>query len=291
MELRHLRYFLSVAEELHFGRAAKKLHIAQPPLSQQIRQLEEELGLQLFHRTKRRVQLTAAGKVFAEAMQKVMNQIEQGVQAAQQASRGEIGQLIIGFVSSAAYNILPQILQRFRTHFPAVNLTLHELTTAQQQQWFQAGRIDVGLARPPIQNDTIDSRILLQESLVVALSDSHRLAKLAKVSQFEIATEPFILFPRHAGPGLYDQIISLCQQAGFSPNVVQEAIQMQTTVSLVAAEIGIAIVPESLQNLQRPGVVYRPFKEPTPQAEIAVIWQKDKVSPTSQRFLEIIFYR
>lgn len=291
MELRHLRYFLSVAEELHFGRAAKKLHIAQPPLSQQIRQLEQELGLQLFHRTKRRVQLTAAGAVFAAAMQKVMNQIEQGVQAAQQASRGEIGQLIIGFVSSAAYNVLPEILRRFRTHFPAVNLILHELTTAQQQQWFQAGRIDVGIARPPIQNDTIDSRILLQESLVVALPDSHRLAKQTQVSQFEIATEPFILFPRHAGPGLYDQIISLCQQAGFSPHVVQEAIQMQTTVSLVAAEIGIAIVPESLQNLQRPGVVYRQFVEPTPQAEIAMIWQKDKVSPTLQRFLEIIFYR
>ena len=219
MELRHLRYFLCVANELHFGRAAKKLHIAQPPLSQQIRQLEEELGLQLFERTKRRVQLTAAGAVFANAMQSVMNQIEQGVQAAQQASRGELGQLTIGFVSSAAYNVLPPILQTFRARFPQVKLTLHELTTAQQQQWFQTGQIDVGFARPPIQDDSIDWRILLRESLVVALPDDHPLAKQGKVSQSEIANEPFILFPRHASPGLYDHIISLCRQAEFSPNV------------------------------------------------------------------------
>ncbi len=289
MELRHLRYFLCLAEELHFGRAAKKLHIAQPPLSQQIRQLEEELGLQLFERTKRRVQLTAAGAVFANAMQAVMSQIEQGVQAAQQASRGELGQLVIGFVGSSAYNVLPSILQTFRARFPQVNLTLHELTTAQQQQWFKTGQIDVGLARPPILDDAIECRVLLRESLVVALPETHPLAKRRKVSQSELAKESFILFPRQASPGLYDHIIGLCQQAGFSPHVTQEAIQMQTSVSLAAAGMGIAIVPESLQNLRRTGVIYRPFKEPTPQAEIGAVWRKDGVSPVLQRFLDTIF--
>jgi DNA-binding transcriptional LysR family regulator len=288
MELRHLRYFVTLAEELHFGRAAERLHIAQPPLSQQIRQLETELGFQLFYRTKRTVKLTEAGEGFLKDVQQVLRQLEQAVQAGRQASRGEVGQLVVGFVSSAAYNILPTILRTFRTAVPTVSLELHELTSDQQLAWLQAGRLDVGFLRPPIEDPRFCLEVILQEPLVIALPDTHPLSHTSAISLNLIASEPFILFPRPLAPGLYDQIISLCQQAGFSPHVVQEAIQMQTIVSLVAAELGVAIVPASLRHLQRTGVVYKTLQEPTPMAEIAMIWRCDHQSPTLQRLMDVV---
>lgn len=286
MELRHLRYFVTLAEELHFGRAAERLHIAQPPLSQQIRQLETELGFELFHRTKRKVQLTEAGQVFLDEVQQIFKQLEQAIQVGRQTSRGEMGQLVVGFVSSAPYNILPTILRAFRSSVPEVRLELHELTTNQQFRWLRESRIDVGFVRPPVE-DTFNFEIIFQESLVVALPDTHELANHSNVCLRSLKNEPFILFPRLLAPGLYDLIISLCQQAGFSPNVTQEAIQMQTIVSLVAGGLGIAIVPESLQNLQRTGVVYKTVQEPTLKTAIAIIWRQNDTSATVQKFLEI----
>ncbi|HEY9630742.1 MAG TPA: LysR family transcriptional regulator [Coleofasciculaceae cyanobacterium] len=288
IELRHLRYFMMVAEELHFGRAAERLHMAQPPLSHQIRQLETELGFQLFYRTKRSVILTDAGQVFWGECRKIFWQLEQAVRTGQQVSRGELGQLAIAFVSSAAYSVLPQILRSFRSTVPQVSIELHELTTDQQVQWLREGRIDVGFVRPPIEDETFGCTTIFQEPLVVALPKAHALALQSQVALSTLAGESFILFPRLLAPGLYDQIISLCQQGGFSPNVVQEAIQMQTIISLVAAEMGVAIVPISLQNLQRTGVVYRPLVEVTPKAAIAVVWRKQDSSATVQRFLEVI---
>ncbi len=288
MELRHLRYFVTLAEELHFGKAAEKLHIAQPPLSQQIRQLETELGFDLFHRTKRKVELSEAGKAFLTEVQQIFRQLEQAIFLGRQTSRGEIGQLVIGFVSSAAYNILPDILRNFRNHVSGVNLELHELTTDEQLRWFQLGRIDVGFVRPPVDENTYKSKIVFQESLIIALPQNHPLANQDKVSLQSLKNESFILFPRFLAPGLYDLIISFCQQVGFSPKVAQEAIQMQTIVSLVAAEIGVAIVPESLQNLQRTGVAYKSFVEETALVSIAMIWRKDDVSVVLGRFLEVV---
>ncbi|NWF61100.1 MAG: LysR family transcriptional regulator [Fischerella sp.] len=288
MELRHLRYFVTLAEELHFGRAAERLHIAQPPLSQQIQQLETELGFQLFHRTKRTVQLTEAGQIFLGEVQQILRQLEQAVQAGRQASRGLRGQVVIGFVSSAAYNVLPTILRTFRTCIPDVNLELHELTTDQQLQWLRDGRIDVGFLRPPVEEDTFCWEIIFHESLVVALPEVHPLANQSSVSLSSLKNELFILFPRPLAPGLYDSIISFCQQANFSPTVAQEAIQMQTIVSLVAAEMGVAIVPESLQHLQRTGVVYKPMQELTPKVTLAMIWRRENTSATVQRFLEVV---
>jgi DNA-binding transcriptional LysR family regulator len=277
---------VTLAEELHFGRAAERLHIAQPPLSQQIRQLETELGFELFHRTKRKVQLTEAGQVFLDEVQQIFKQLEQAIQVGRQTSRGEMGQLVVGFVSSAPYNILPKILRTFRSSVPEVRLELHELTTNEQFRWLRESRIDVGFVRPPIE-DTFNFETIFQESLVVALPDTHLLANNSNVSLRSLKNEPFILFPRLLAPGLYDLIISLCQQAGFSPNVTQEAIQMQTIVSLVAGGLGIAIVPESLQNLQRTGVVYKIIQEPTPKTAIAIIWRQNDTSATVQKFLEI----
>ncbi|MEM6753479.1 MAG: LysR family transcriptional regulator [Cyanobacteria bacterium P01_C01_bin.38] len=287
MELRHLRYFVTLAEELHFGRAAERLHIAQPPLSQQIRQLETELGFELFHRTKRKVELSEAGKVFLVEVQQIFRQLEKAIFLGRQVSRGEIGQLVIGFVSSAAYNILPDFLLHFRHNNPDINLELHELTTDEQLRWLNSGRIDVGFVRPPVDENTYESKIVFRESLIVAVPENHPLANQDKVSLQSLKNESFILFPRLLAPGLYDLIISFCLSVGFSPQLAQEAIQMQTIVSLVAAEIGVAIVPESLQNLQRTGVVYKFFVEETPKVSIAMIWRKNDVSVVLDRFLEV----
>lgn len=288
MELRHLRYFVTLAEELHFGKAAEKLHIAQPPLSQQIRQLEQELGFELFHRTKRNVQLTEAGQVFLGEVQQILQQLQQAIEIGRQTNRGELGQLVVGFVSTAAHNILPSILKTFRSHVPGVKLELHELTTDQQLNWLREGRMDVGFIRPPVEDHIFNWEIIFQESLIVALPETHRLANQADVSLTSLANEPFILFPRKLAPGLYDSIISLCQQVGFSPSVAQEAIQMQTIVSLVAGDMGIAIAPASLQNLQRTGVLYKNIQEPTPKAAIAMIWHRKERSPIVQRFLDTV---
>ncbi|MEG4342797.1 LysR family transcriptional regulator [Microcoleus sp. A003_D6] len=284
MELRHLRYFIAVAEELNFTRAAEKLHIAQPPLSQQIQHLEAELGFQLFRRTKRTVALTEAGQVFFEESQKIMQQVDRAIQLGRQTSRGELGQLTIGFVSSASHNVVPAILQAFRTLHPAVKLELREMTTNEQLQRLREGQIDIGFIRPPVEEE-INSEIVFREVLIVALPQTHPMADRANVQLRQLSTEPFILFPRSLAPGLYDRIVSFCQQAGFSPIAAQEAIQMQTIVSLVAAEMGVAIVPESMQNFQRLGVVYKPIQEISPIVSIALIWGLNP-TPAVLRFLQ-----
>jgi DNA-binding transcriptional LysR family regulator len=295
MELRHLRYFRTVASELHFGRAAEKLHIAQPPLSHQIRQLETELGFELFNRTKRSVALTPAGHVFLTQVDRIFQQLEQAIEIGRKTSRGELGQISIGFVGSATYNILPSILQQFRDRYPQVRIELHELTTDRQLIWLHEGRIDIGLMRPPIIEPDVSSQVIFQESLVVALPVTHQLATMATIDLASLATEPFILFPRQLAPGLYDPIITICQAAGFSPLVVQECIQMQTIVSLVSANMGVSILPESIQEVQRYGVVYKPIQDPTVPvsilvrqlATISIVWRTNDDSPTINRLLEI----
>ncbi|MDJ0633949.1 MAG: LysR family transcriptional regulator [Xenococcaceae cyanobacterium MO_188.B29] len=287
MELRHLRYFMAVAEELHFGKAAAKLHIAQPPLSQQIQKLETELGFQLFERTKRQVNLTEAGKAFLLETQQIFQKLEQAISTGQKISRGEQGELSIAFVSSAAYNVIPSILRKFRTLAPGVKLQLKELTTKEQLKWLREERLDIGFVRPPVDKPEFNSQIVLWETLVVALPANHSLADRENISCQSLAEESFILFPRNLAPELFDRIISLCQQANFCPQIVQEATQMQTIVSLVSAEIGIAIVPESIQNLQRTGVVYKSLIEATPQPAIAVVWRKEERSTTVAKFIDL----
>jgi DNA-binding transcriptional LysR family regulator len=295
MELRHLRYFRTVATELHFGRAAEKLHIAQPPLSHQIRQLETELGFELFNRTKRSVALTPAGEVFLIQVDRIFQQLAQAIEIGRKTSRGELGQISIGFVGSATYNILPLILHQFRDRYPQVQIELHELTTDRQFIWLHEGRIDIGLMRPPIIEPDVSSQVIFQESLVVVLPVTHQLATMTTIDLALLSTEPFILFQRQFAPGLYDPIITICQAAGFSPLVVQECIQMQTIVSLVSANMGVSILPASIQEVQRDGVVYKPIQDPivpastlTQQlATIAIGWRTDDDSPIVHRLLEI----
>jgi DNA-binding transcriptional LysR family regulator len=287
MELRHLRYFRMVATELHFGRAAEKLHIAQPPLSKQIQQLELELGFELFARTKRSVVLTPAGEVFLGEVEEIFKNLDRAIDIGRKTSRGELGQISIGFVGSATYNILPLILQKFRDRYPHVQIELHELTTDRQLIWLGEGKIDIGLIRPPIISRDLTVELVFEESLIVALPANHQLATVESIDLSLLATEAFILFPRQLAPGLYDPIITICRAAGFSPIVVQECIQIQTIVSLVSANMGVSIVPKSTQDIQRQGVVYKPILDNTPPVSIAIVWRTNDDSAIVSRLLEI----
>lgn len=290
MELRHLRYFATVAEELHFGRAAERLGIAQPPLSQQIKSLEEELGVQLFLRTKRRVELTAAGTAFYGETRKILAQADQAVRAAQRAARGEIGQLAVGFVSGAVYGKVPSIFRLMQTRHPDVSLVLQDLTSEEQVEAIKANRLDVGLIRPPVAAaESLVMRVIWREPLVVVLPEKHPLAGNRQIALGLLAEEPFLQVPRHLAPGFYDLFIRICAEAGFSPKIVQEARTTQTIVSLIAVGMGVSIVPASLKGLRRTGVVYRPLKPPSPTTDLAVLWRPDDESPALRSFLEIIW--
>ena len=288
MELRHLRYFIAVAEELHFTKAAERLHIAQPPLSQQIQQLEAELKVKLFHRqTKRQVQLTEAGKVFLQEAYQLLVQLETAVALTQRIGRGQTGRLRIGFTSLVIYDLLPLILPEFHAQFQEVELVLRELTTSQQEQALRDSLIDVGFAHPPLEDDTLSYKCIHKQTLVVALPSTHSLAQPEQISVRSLLNEPLIVFPRYLAPGLYDRIMSLFEQENCQPNITQLAIQMQTIIALVSARMGVAITPSSLQNLQRPGVTYRPIVEQVPVIETAVIWQPESLTPILENFLQL----
>lgn len=289
MELRHLRYFVTVAEELHFGRAAQKLHLSQPPLSMQIKALEQELGVQLLLRTQRRVELTAAGEVFLEEAREILARVEQARSAALRAARGEVGELTVGFVTIADYNLLPQALSQFRAQSPGIRLVLREATTDVQLRELSEGRMDVGFLLSPVKDERLDVLPLLREPLVAALPERHSLARgRGPLALRRLADAAFILFPRHMAPGLYDDVVSFCRSAGFSPRVEQEAVQMQTIVSLVSAGLGVALIPASLRHLGRTGVVYRQLREVSPLTEIALAWRARDARPTLQRFLAAV---
>lgn len=288
MELRHLRYFVAVAEELHFGRAAEKLHIAQPPLSQQIRRLEEELGVRLFERTRRRVQLTHAGHAFLEQARQTLAQAAQAVRVARKADQGEVGQLAVGFVDSAVYHALPPVLREFRERFPQVELVLRELGAADQFQLLRDGRLHAGFVRSGIDDPALTQKMLFDEPLMAALPRTHPLARREGVCLRDLAADPFVIFPRALGAGFYDQIVSLCRKAGFSPRVVQEANEMQTIVSLVAAGIGVAVVPASIRNLRMEGVVYLHIRKPSARTAMTLAWRRDDSSPVLKAFLQVV---
>jgi DNA-binding transcriptional LysR family regulator len=289
MELRHLRYFVTVAEELHFGRAADRLHLSQPPLSMQIKALESEIGTQLLERSRRKVELTPAGSVFLHEAREILARVEQATVAARRAGRGEIGEITIGFISTADYNVLPLVLSEFRSRQPSVRLNLREATTDAQLLDLVQQRIDVGFVLAPIQDERVATRALLSEPLVAALPESHPLAQgRGRLSVARLSHAPFVLFPRRMAPGLYDDVVSFCRQAGFSPRVEQEAVQMQTIISLVSAGLGVALIPASMRNLGRTGVVYRNLRETSPQTEVLVAWRKGETAPALVRFLESV---
>ena len=288
MELRHLRYFLTVAEELHFGRAAERLCIAQPPLSQQIQQLERELGFALFHRAHRRVTLTDAGQLFLQEARDTLANLEKAAAHGRRVARGEAGWLGIGFVGSATYALLPKVLSAFRERYPGVELVLRELVSAKQAQALRERRIHIGFARPPLVDEDVISEVIVREPLLAALPATHALISRQTLPLTILAEEAFILFPRYLRPSYADVVIAACAEAGFAPNVVQETAEIHTAVSLVAAGLGVTLVPESVQNVQRAGVAYRCLEPPAPITELAAVYRREDSSPTLQAFLEIV---
>ncbi len=275
-----------VAEELNFSRAAERLRMAQPPLSQEIRKLEDELGVQLFHRTKRMVELTDAGKVFLEGSQKTLFQLERAIKETQLVAEGKIGTLIIGFVDST--EIVIEVLNKFRERFPKIQLILREMTTEQQLKALYEKQIHIGFIRSKQNNGILSSEVCSEESLRLVLHKDHPFASLPKIPFQLLIDEPFILFPRHLGSNFYDLIISYFRDHGVNLNVVQEAIQMQTIVNLVATGMGISVVPSSVESYKHPGVIYKKIQETTPKVNLYVVWRQDEKSAVLDHFLTVV---
>jgi DNA-binding transcriptional LysR family regulator len=287
MELRHLRYFVTVAEELHFGRAATRLAIVQPSLSQQIRQLEDELGFPLLYRTKRSVELTDAGKVFLAEARQVLAQVREAKRAAQRAYRGEVGRLVVGYISSSTYDLLPLMLRVYRERYPAVEVALRELTTREQLRALEEEYIQVGLLRLPISAPLVHVEVVRREPIVCVLPEEHPLAMHERIAVSLLANEPFVLQASQRGAGYSVQLLQLCLSSGFSPNVIQEVTEMHTIVSLVAAGMGVSLVPLSARNIRSQGVVYRELEGAATLTEMAVAWRHDTQSALVQNFLSV----
>ena len=287
MELRHLRYFLAVAEELHFGRAAARLHISQPPLSQQIRRLEKELQAPLFQRTKRHVELTNAGRVFLEEARALVAQAEQAASSAQRASRGEIGQLVVGCALWADFLNGARIIELFARRHPDVEVELRDLTATEQISALESGRIDVGILRPPVPSKYLVSECLTTENLVVAFARGHPFKHRDRVPWTALVDQPYVLFARRRAPAFEALIASACHQAGVTLKVKYEVEHPQTVLAVVEAGLGVSLVPASLQMSKRPGIAYRPLWPPGPQLETVIAWRRGSDLPLVQTFVRV----
>ncbi len=286
MELRHLRYFVAVAEERHFGRAASRLRMAQPPLSRQIQALEAELGFTLFERTRRQVELTEAGVVLLEHSRRIFEAVGVAIHEAGRASRGESGRIVVAYPSTFAYSGLPELVRSFRAKFPAVEVVLRELAPQHQVEALREGRVHVGFIRAPLAEPGLSSELVRRESLMAALPSGHPLAARKVIPLSLLAREPFVMFPRVRGPAYFDHLVRLCHDAGFTPRIVQEAPQLDI-VSLVAAGLGVALLPASIRNIRRRGIVLRPLVG-NPKTELLVAWSPREASPVLHEFLDVV---
>jgi DNA-binding transcriptional LysR family regulator len=289
MELRHLRYFVAVAEELHFHRAATRLHISQPPLSQQIRALERELGVTLLARNRRRVALTAAGAGFLEDARAILASVERAAEHARAIARGSQGTLSIGFVGSAMFSpTLPDMLREFRTGHPGVDLVLRELPTTAQLTALLAGELDVGVIRGPVELDgQLELMTIQRERLVAAVPADHPLASRRRLRAEELRGESFVILARREAPGLYAGLATAMREVGGLPEDVLEVAEMQTIISLVAGGFGVSLVPASVGQVDRSGVVFLPFAGPMPTIELAVAWRTGPGTPVRDEFLSV----
>lgn len=287
MDLRLLRYFSVLAEELHFGRAATRLHMSQPPLSQQIRLLETELGTPLFLRTQRRVELTAAGQALKAQAALVFQQMERAIDLTRQAGRGHWGTLEIGMISSLMVGILPQALRTFQDRYPDVKWTLHEMQPAAQQAALKERRLDLCFYRMGQADAELVSEPLSTEAIAVVLPQGHRLARRTRIALRDLAGERFISFKLEQSQ-FASYLYQSCIEAGFTPTIYQQVVEVQTLLSLVRAGLGIGLLPESTGQFGHGGVVYRPLTAPAPPTTLYATYRKDDSSPVLQVFLGIM---
>jgi DNA-binding transcriptional LysR family regulator len=287
MDLRHLRYFIAVAEELHFGRAAARLHIAQPPLSQQIRRLEAELQASLLRRTSRHVELTPAGRLFLREAKQTVAQADRAVRVARRASQGEIGQLLVGCTPWADFTSGTEVIRWFGKRHPHVEVELHSLSSAEQIAALEDGRIDVGILRPPVHGQALMTEPLRTERLVVVFPRGHRFAAYRRVPWRELSDEAYVLLSRRRAP-TFDGIVSqACADAGLTLSVRYEVDHPQAVLALVAAGLGVSLAPATFGALTSVGIAYRGLRPAGPVLRTIIAWRRDGGSPLIQRFLRV----
>jgi DNA-binding transcriptional LysR family regulator len=288
MELRQIRYFAAVAEELSFSRAAVRCGISQPPLSRQIANLEAEIGTRLLDRDKHRVRLTEPGRVFyAEAM-KTLGAVARAVHMTQRAAKGQTGSLALGFGGWAAYTFAPSVLRKYRALYPNVELSLHSIPMNAQLESLREKTIDVGFVMLPVPDDTLKTMLLLRDPLIVALPGGHPLAKSKTLALSALEHQDLVLIPRAEGFGYFSKVMAICKRAGFVPTIVQEVTPMESVIGLVAAGVGLSIVPSVVKRMRIAGVEFRPLREPYAVMEIALAWHRDNASPVVQAFVKMV---
>jgi LysR family transcriptional regulator, benzoate and cis,cis-muconate-responsive activator of ben and cat genes len=287
-ELRLVRYFVAVAEELHFGRAAHRLRMAQPGLSQQIKSLEQQLGVRLLDRTSRQVTLTPAGSLLLGEGRRLLALAERTADQVRRAGLGQVGRISVAAIGSATYDVIPHLVREHRRRFPDVEVLLREMSTPAQVHALRDGEIDVGFLRLPADIDELVAHVVREERMALMLPESHPLAELREVPLRALARERLIVFPAAPRPSWADTVIAACREAGFEPDVAQEAMESATVVSFVAAGIGVAPVPEGLLLLARPGVVCRLVAPPAPVTRLAVVHRAGDLLPAVAALLDVI---
>src|SRR5580658_6582610 len=287
MELRHIRYFLAVAEERHFTRAAAKVGIGQPPLSQQIKDLEREVGAALFHRLAHGAELTEAGKAFLAGVKEMPLIAQRASMAARRAARGETGSLRVGFTATATFNVaVPLAIRTFRRAYPEIHLTLEEANTTRLVIGLREGTLDAAFLRPgTLGTEELQLRRLPDEPMVVALPKGHPAAALKKIDLAVLRDDPFLLFPREIAPTVYDTVIDACRKAGFEPVIGQLAPHFSSIVNLVAAELGVSIVPASMTQVRVTGIAYRRIAGQSPTTRLALAFRRGETSPVVRNFI------
>ena len=289
MDLRQLRYFVAVAEERHFGRAAARLHMAQPPLSQQIRALEADLGVQLLHRTTRRVDLTEAGAAYLERAREILDSVDDAGHEARRVAAGAVGRLAVGCVGSATYSLLPVLAHGLSEELPGIDFAFRgEMLVPDQVRALRDGDIDIALLRPPVTDPVVAVQVLRRERLVVALPADHPLAGRRRLPTRALRDQPLITHSGRRDSVMSDLVLRLCRAAGFEPRVRHEVDETSTLVTLVAGGLGVAIVPEPVTALPLAGVVYRPLADRGATTELAVAHLADRTEPHLRRAVETV---
>jgi len=284
MDLRRLRYFVAVAEELHFGRAAERVGIAQPPLTQQMQKLEQELGCRLLVRGRRTV-LTEAGSTLLAEARRLLDQAEQAAESTRRAARGEQGRLVVGAPPSVMLSALPAVIRKYRQRYPGVQFRLRELSTSAIESALRSGEIDVGFLRETRPEPPLASQVVFEEPVVAVLPAAHPLAARASLALSSLRSEPFLFFPRRLGPTFYDKLISFCSAAGFVPDVVQEATQWQSVVCLVEAGMGVSLAPGCVERFRWPGVTYRRLHQL--RTVVLSCWRAEAPAAAATAFLKL----
>ncbi|MFE9352773.1 LysR substrate-binding domain-containing protein [Streptomyces olivaceoviridis] len=289
MDLRQLRYFLAVAEERHFGRAAERLHMAQPPLSQAIRQLEGELGVALFHRTTRRVDLTEAGRAYLDRVRAILAEVDQAADHARRVAAGSVGHLTLGCVGSATYSLLPTLSRHLATELPGIDFSFRgEMLAPDQVEALRSGAIDVALLRPPAADPSLAVHTLRRDRLVVALPAEHPLAAKTRVRAADLAGLDMIMHSADRRSVMHDVVLGVLREAGIEPRIRHEVGETSTLITLVAGGLGVAVAPEPVTALALDGVVYRPLVRPAASIELAVAHRADRDEPHLARAVEVI---